>query len=183
MPNKKWFEQNPKISAYISTELNTRLKEFMAERGIPKISQALTVILEEHLGVNPGQQTTSTDKRIQALEIVVEELKEDFREIQKSKLKVVQSSSKKEKQGKLLVVQSKLILENEWLTTGEAYEEAQRRGYAKSVGTFRRSLKNGVMSAELERLGLIADWERRNEGNLKDNSIRWLSFSESSMYR
>lgn len=51
MPSQEWFKDNPKISAYISQDLNQRLEEWMRERHIRKVSQALTKILEEHLGV------------------------------------------------------------------------------------------------------------------------------------
>jgi len=51
MPSQEWFKDNPKISAYISQDLNQRLEEWMKERNIRKMSQALTTILEEHLGV------------------------------------------------------------------------------------------------------------------------------------
>jgi hypothetical protein len=49
MPTKKWFEENPKVTAYISRELHRKLEEYMAERSLKKISQAITAILEEKL--------------------------------------------------------------------------------------------------------------------------------------
>jgi hypothetical protein len=63
-----------------------------------------------------------------------------------------------------------------WMTTGEAYAEAQRRGYTKSIGTFRRSIKGGTMPFELEQIGLMGDWGVKSQGNPKDNSVRWLKF-------
>jgi hypothetical protein len=51
MPTDEWFKENPKISAYISPNLNQKLSEWMKSRNIKKVSQALTTILEEHLGV------------------------------------------------------------------------------------------------------------------------------------
>lgn len=51
MPTEEWFKENPKVSAYISPELNQRLLEWMKQRGIRKVSQGLTTILEEHLAV------------------------------------------------------------------------------------------------------------------------------------
>jgi hypothetical protein len=51
MPSQEWFKDNPKVSAYISQDLNQRLEAWMRERNIRKVSQALTTILEEHLGV------------------------------------------------------------------------------------------------------------------------------------
>lgn len=70
MPTEEWFKENPKVSAYINPELNQRLLEWMKQRGIRKVSQGLTVILEEHLGVvqsSPLVQTVD-DSRITALE-------------------------------------------------------------------------------------------------------------------
>lgn len=51
MPTNEWFQENPKVSAYISKSLNHQLEEWMKQRSIKKVSQALTTILEEHLGV------------------------------------------------------------------------------------------------------------------------------------
>lgn len=49
MPSKDWFKENPKVSAYLSSDLYSRLEEFMHSRGIRKITQAMTVILEDYL--------------------------------------------------------------------------------------------------------------------------------------
>lgn len=49
MPTKQWFEENPKVTAYISKELHQKLETFMAEEGYKKVSQAITAILEERL--------------------------------------------------------------------------------------------------------------------------------------
>lgn len=69
----------------------------------------------------------------------------------------------------------------EWLVTGEAYQIATSRGLGKSLGTFRRWLADliatGRMPPELERLGLVANLEKRRDANPKDNSVRWLRFS------
>lgn len=51
MPTEEWFKENPKVAAYISPDLNQRLLEWMKQRNIRKVSQGLTVILEEHLGI------------------------------------------------------------------------------------------------------------------------------------
>ena len=71
MPSQEWFKDNPKISAYISQSLNQRLEKWMRERNIRKVSQALTTILEEHLGVvqpSPVMQPTLNLDRLDALE-------------------------------------------------------------------------------------------------------------------
>lgn len=71
MPTEKWFEENPKISAYISQDLYSRLEEWMRERNIKKVSQALTAILEDLLTSGQGSpvvQKTGDTERLEALE-------------------------------------------------------------------------------------------------------------------
>lgn len=70
MPTNKWFQENPKISAYISKNLYERLEEWMESRGTKKISQALTQILEEHLEVAQviPNQSTVNQNRLEVLE-------------------------------------------------------------------------------------------------------------------
>lgn len=70
MPTEEWFKENPKVSAYISPDLNGRLNEWMKKRGIRKVSQALTVILEEHLGVVQNSPVVQSfdDSRVADLE-------------------------------------------------------------------------------------------------------------------
>lgn len=70
MPTNEWFQENPKISAYISKDLHQRLEEWMEDKGIKKVSQALSQILEEHLGVVqtvPNQSTVDL-ARLEVLE-------------------------------------------------------------------------------------------------------------------
>jgi len=71
-------------------------------------------------------------------------------------------------------------LREEWLTTGEAYQNAASQGFVKSKGTFRRllndALATGRMPSELKRLGLVANFDVRQKANAKDNSVRWLRF-------
>ena len=71
------------------------------------------------------------------------------------------------------------ITEN-WLTTGEAYDEAKRRGLTQSLGTFRRWLREASekeqLPTTLKSLNLEANWIIRKKGNPKDNSLRWLRF-------
>lgn len=175
MPKKEWFDQNPKVSAYLSPELNRRLKEFMDEREITRISQALSTILEEYFGITSGQPSQSTEERLKGLEATVTTIQSELAKIQKSKPIVVQSGLPPETQSEPMLVQSKPLKNKDGLlTTGEAYDEAKRRGYAKSVGTFRRSLRSGVMPTDLERIGLEANWDIRSQANPKDNSVKWL---------
>lgn len=74
MPTDEWFKENPKVSAYISKELYERLEEWMSGQKIKKVSQALTQILEEYLGLVQSslpvvQNSSTTDvERIEALE-------------------------------------------------------------------------------------------------------------------
>lgn len=67
------------------------------------------------------------------------------------------------------------------LTTGEAYEVLKAKGFSKSIGTFRRSLADGlksnVLPESLSQYGMIADFKTRRSANPKDNSIKWLYFS------
>ena len=70
MPTNEWFQENPKISAYISKDLHQRLEDWMEEKGIKKVSQALTQILEEYLGVVQSipNQSNRVVERMEALE-------------------------------------------------------------------------------------------------------------------
>lgn len=77
--------------------------------------------------------------------------------------------------------ENKPVTEKEgWLTTGEAYGEAKRRGLTSSAGTFRRWLREAIeteqLPSALQSLDLQADWASRKQGNPKDNSLRWLRF-------
>ena len=67
MPTEEWFKENPKVSAYISTDLNEKLLEWMKQRGLRKVSQALTTILEEHLGV---AQSSSLNQNFDEIRVV-----------------------------------------------------------------------------------------------------------------
>lgn len=68
----------------------------------------------------------------------------------------------------------------EWLTTGEAYFVAVSRGLEKSRVRFgvwlRDAFENGKLTPELEKIGLVADFDTRRKANPKDNSVRWLRF-------
>jgi hypothetical protein len=85
MPKKEWFEQNPKVSAYLSPELYERLKEFMAARGIGKTSQALTLILEEYFTYISKQPSGSSDAKLDALARTVETIQKKLEEMERSR--------------------------------------------------------------------------------------------------
>lgn len=102
MPTEEWFKENPKVSAYIPQSLNERLLEWMKGRNIKKVSQGLTTILEEYLGVVQNEPTIQNleDSRIEALEQKFEDLSQ-----------VVQELRKAIQVGSLPVVQNKPIQE------------------------------------------------------------------------
>lgn len=108
MPTDEWFKENPKVSAYIPKELNEKLLEWMQSRNVKKVSQALTVILEEHLGVAqkvvqtepPTDTQPVEDDRIESLEQKFENLSQVVQELREA----IQASS-------LQVVQTELIQE------------------------------------------------------------------------
>lgn len=97
MPTDEWFKENPKVSAYIPHSLNEKLTDWMKERSIKKVSQALTTILEEHLGVVQNKPIPQPDRddgletlkqEFDSLSQTVQELKEL---IQASSPRVVQT--------------------------------------------------------------------------------------------
>ena len=96
MPTDEWFKENPKISAYISPNLNEKLLEWMSNRGIKKVSQALTSILEVYLGVNQDRPIieSSENDRLRILEQKLENLSQEMRSLteqsEKSSQRVVQ---------------------------------------------------------------------------------------------
>jgi hypothetical protein len=97
MPTEEWFKENPKISAYISPNLNQKLSEWMKSRNIKKVSQALTTILEEHLGIVQTEPITQPirDDRLEAIEQELKNLSQIVQELrepaQTSSLEVVQT--------------------------------------------------------------------------------------------
>lgn len=63
-----------------------------------------------------------------------------------------------------------------WLTTGEAYQEALKRGWEGSRNTFRRRLEGGSIPGDLSELGLVGDYVERAK-NPRDRTLRWLKFN------
>ena len=90
MPTPEWFAENPKISAYVSKEIDDALKAWMEENRVKKVSQALTQILNEYLGLEapkgiaPGNYATL--EQLQELVARVEAL-EKSSSTQKTKVK------------------------------------------------------------------------------------------------
>lgn len=152
---------NPFFSGRIPPELHQRIEEYIKSTGKTKtqlLVEALSAYVGIPLSVDNEAITDNYDRRLSDIEERLKALEDNVIISYQSDNKTVNFS----------------IHSNEWLTTGEAYEEIQRRGYAKSAATFRRSLSSGAVPKELEKLGLVADFTARNQGNLKDNSLRWL---------
>ena len=204
MPSNQWKQDNPKISGHIPKPLKDQLDQFITEKELSGVSEALRIILENHFS-EPEFSTSSelssqlSDKSSQLvlnsnneqLDRIEEKIDKLYSEVQSKKsrpkdskvLNLVPNSTSKSSQPVLnstpkssqpVPNRSQLTIFDGWLTTGEAYSELQQRGYEKSQATLRRTLKQGKVPPELEKLGLIANFEVRNAANPKDNSVRWL---------
>jgi hypothetical protein len=181
MPTHQWLKDNPKISAHIPQPLHEKLEAFMRDRGLQKTAQAVTLILTEYL--SSSQLTTQSSPQLTTDESIWELVKQQVeralynRELVHSSppqdQKVVHSSDVKSPE----VVHSCPL----WLTTGEAHATAVRLGYRKSKTTFRRAIALGSIPAELEALGLRANWEFRKASHPKDNSVKWLRFEDEKL--
>ena len=193
MASDDWKRDNPKISGHIPKSLKAQLDKFIKDQGLKSTSEALRIILETHFsGVefstssqlpNTSSQpvVNSLEKRLKSIESRLKKHSDLIRGLQESKksqentpkvLNPVDNSKPKSSQP--VINRSQLTIFDGWLTTGEAYTQLQVRGYQKSQGTFRRTLKKGKVTTELENLGLTADFEVRKQANPKDNSVRWL---------
>lgn len=133
MPTNEWFKENPKVSAYIPSILYQRFEEWMKERNIKKVSQALTQILEEHLGVVQTELTIQpniNNDRLESVETNLAALSKKFEEMEaaiaamqpqiESSLPIVQSNSSQlsmlEEPQKEEVVQTELNKAKNWTT-------------------------------------------------------------------
>ena len=193
MATNEWKQDNPKVSGHIPKSLKTQLDQFIKDQGLKGTSEALRIILENHF--NQSELSTSSQPLDKSFQLPLNSIQErlDFIESQLKEhsdiIREFKSSSKsqeknpkvlnlvdnpKSKSSQLVPTRSQLTIFDGWLTTGEAYAELQKRGYEKSQGTFRRTLRQGKVTADLEELGLVADFEVRNQANPKDNSVRWL---------
>ena len=200
MPSNQWKQDNPKISGHIPKPLKDQLDQFITDQGLSGVSEALRIILENHF--NQSEFSTSSQLLAQSSQPVLNLDNEQFNRIENKIDKVyneIQSIKIRTKDSKVLNLvenstpkssqpvlnsttkssqpvpnRSQLTIFDGWLTTGEAYTELEKRGYDKSLGTFRRTLRDSGITAELEELGLEANFEVRNAANPKDNSVRWL---------
>lgn len=184
MPTNEWFQENPKISAYISKELHQDLEKWMEERGIRKVSQAISQILEEYFKLDQSRlnQSNPDETRIEVVEKKVEKLFQMIARLEKafpdnkSSLKVDQIGQVEISSGATISTKT-----GQALTTGEAYEILRTRGLSKSINTFRRwvsaSIETNSLPEELTQYGLQADFEVRRAANPKDNRVRWLFLS------
>ena len=199
MATDEWKRDNPKVSGHIPKPLKAQLDQFIKDEGLKGTSEALRIILEKHLSQSefsnsfqPLDQSfqlafNSIQERLDSVETQMKEHSDIIRRF-KSSSKSQEKSPKvlnsvdnlKPKSSQPVTNRSQLTIFDGWLTTGEAYTELQRRGYKKSQGTFRRTLRQGKISQELVNLGLFADFEVRNQANPKDNSVRWLKIGGNS---
>ena len=163
MPTKDWFKANPKVSAYLSTELNQALQSWMKEHRIKKVSVGLTSILEQFLGVNqdklPVGQGFVTLEQFQKLQQRIEELETNILKVDQSKPEV--EPEKAIDQSKL---KSSLTPNSKWLTSKEAHE---KYGGQTKIGTFRKMKPEQLK----ERFGLEADKSRKGRGG---KPAKWL---------
>jgi hypothetical protein len=175
MPLKDWLEKHPKVQGYLTQETHAKLLQWMRDRHITRISEAVGTILHEYLSNSPAhplsnspppQISESLEQRLKAVEALLKP------KVVNSVIHQKPSSENKVNHSVVHFCESLGGL----LTTGEAYAIAKSKGYDKSPGTFRRSLRLPPVPRELERLGLSADWQKRAEGNIKDNRLKWLSF-------
>lgn len=158
MPTNEWFKENPKVSAYIPASLYQRFEEWMKERNIKKVSQALTQILEEHLGVvqtEPTIQPSINNDRLEVVEANLAALSKKFEEMEaaiaamqpktESSLPVVQSNNNQlsmlEEPKKEEVVQTELNETENW--TNKQIEER--------LGVKRQTLSDWNKKGELPR--------------------------------
>lgn len=72
MPSKEWFEENPKVSAYIPREVYDALKVWMEENKVTKVNKAVAQILTERLMTPPAavsaEEFWELCDRVEALE-------------------------------------------------------------------------------------------------------------------
>ena len=190
MATDEWKKDNPKVSGHIPKELKAQLDQFIKDQGLRGTSEALRIILENHF--NQPELSTSSQQIVNSdneqWNRIEEKLEKIYKEIQAQPKspKVLNSKTKSSKpvdnskpqSSQPVLNRSQLTIFDGWLTTGEAYTELKNRGYEKSQATLRRNLRQGKVSEELEELGLIADFEVRNQANPKDNSVRWLKINE-----
>ena len=155
MPTPQWFAENPKISAYISKDLDNALKAWMEENRIKKVSAALTTILEQFLGLTSAAAGVSPEnyatlEQLQELQARVEALEKG-------------SSSKKPESSPMPETRQQLAIDgmnssgNEWLSAKQAHA---LYGREKSYDYFRKSSIDRFKNE----FGLEADPSRKKQG-------------------
>jgi hypothetical protein len=179
MPSQDWLATHPKVQGYLTQETHTLLLRWMSDRHITRVSEAVGVILHEHLSGSPVPAGSSSpapalskslEQRLSAVEarlnlpVIYPAAPKNTPVAYRVNHSVIQSSQ----------------LPSGLLTTGEAYAIAKAKGYEKSPTTFRRSLRHPPMHRELERLGLVGDWGLRSGGNIKDNRLKWLRYIQNA---
>jgi hypothetical protein len=169
MPSPQWFEDNPKVSAYIAKELHDALETWMREKQIKKVSQALTKILEIHLGfteelpaIAPG--TYATVEQLDELRGELRAIAEKIEALPREQLK-----ASKPKVGQLDLLpqkaeEKKELESDEWMTTKEAHN---RYGKDSPYEGFRKYSAEKLQ----KEFGLEADVSRKEKGK---NSSRWI---------
>ena len=164
MPTPEWFAENPKISAYISKDLDDALKAWMAENRIKKVSQALTTILEQHLGLadapqqaTPGNYATLEQLRELVARVEVLEMKREGKPKAKSSTKATEPQQ--------MSIGGVEATDSEWMTTREAYS---RYGTSTSYDGFRKSSDKRLM----EDFQIEADHSRKTGNGKTDKWLR-----------
>ena len=163
MPTPEWFAENPKISAYISKDLDDALKAWMVENRIKKVSQALTTILEQHLGLAKAPQTAAgnyaTLEQLQGLVVRVEALERENKKATKPK------SPSKPEGAKQMSLGDAEPTEGEWMTSREAHK---KYGGSSSYEAFRQYSPKTF----LEKFRIEADPNRKKKGGPPDKWLR-----------
>lgn len=181
------------LGARIPQEWMKQFQELAAERGC-KVAEIAREALGQYLGKEDDitHKTTITlnsnlKTRIEKIETIIGD-SSDFKLISQ-RLELIENQVQElknqvtvltEKEKPIKTEKKAIAATENWLTTGEAYDEAKRRGLTQSLGTFRRWLRKASekeqLPTTLKSLNLEADWKTRKQGNPKDNSLHWLRF-------
>ncbi|NJM68535.1 MAG: hypothetical protein HC851_24165 [Acaryochloris sp. RU_4_1] len=167
MPSPQWFEDNPKVSAYIPKELHNALETWMREKQIKKVSQALTKILEIHLGfaeespaIAPGIYATveQLDKLRGEMQAIVERVESLPREQPGASKPLVDQLNLIDEQGE----------SNEWMTTKEAHnlygKDSPYEGFRKySAEKLREEFELEADISRKEKGKSLSRWIRKIE--------------------
>ena len=155
MPTNEWFKENPKVSAYISSILYQRFEEWMKEKNIKKVSQALTQILEEHLGVVQTEltiQPSIDDDRLESVEANLAALSKKFEEME-----AAIAAMQPQTESSLPVVQS----DNSQLSI---LEEPQKKEVVQTELNEAEIWTNRQIEERLKvKRQTLSDWNRRGE--------------------